>query len=62
MMTNTAADTAIDKPIRVYPLLKHTGLIPEDDWTGVSDQKQRRRLQNRLNQRITRELNAAGST
>jgi hypothetical protein len=60
-MANSAADTATDKPIRVYPLLKHTGLSPEDGWTGVSDQKQRRRLQNRLNERIIRELNAVGS-
>ena len=27
---------------------------PEDDWTGVTDQKERRKLQNRLNQRAYR--------
>ncbi|KAH8680002.1 hypothetical protein BGZ60DRAFT_481645 [Tricladium varicosporioides] len=30
-------------------------LIPEDDWTGVSDQKDRRRRQNRINQRAHRQ-------
>jgi hypothetical protein len=28
---------------------------PEDDWTGKTDPKERKRLQDRINQRITRE-------
>jgi len=29
---------------------------PDEDWSGISDPKTRRRLQNRLNQRIRRKF------
>ncbi|KAL4966955.1 uncharacterized protein BDV14DRAFT_33846 [Aspergillus stella-maris] len=43
-----------DKRIRVQKLSERITTWPEDDWSGVSDPKQRRRLQNRLNQRVRR--------
>ncbi|KAF4635832.1 hypothetical protein G7Y89_g2270 [Cudoniella acicularis] len=30
--------------------------VPEDDWTGITSSKERRKLQNRLNQRIYRKI------
>lgn len=45
-----------DKRIYVQKLSERITAWPEDDWSGVSDPKQRRRLQNRLNQRVRRKL------
>ncbi|ODQ75957.1 hypothetical protein LIPSTDRAFT_91403, partial [Lipomyces starkeyi NRRL Y-11557] len=33
--------------------------VPEEDWTGITDAAERRKLQNRLNQRIYRRRRAA---
>jgi hypothetical protein len=38
--------------VRLEEMAQQTGLLkPEEDWTGVSDPKMRRRLQNRINYR-----------
>lgn len=45
-----------DEKIHVQKLSERITTWPEEDWSGVSDPKQRRRLQNRLNQRVRRKL------
>ncbi|KAL4782552.1 hypothetical protein BJX76DRAFT_358817 [Aspergillus varians] len=49
----TQAET-VDRRIYVGKLSERITAWPEEDWSGVSDPKQRRRLQNRLNQRARR--------
>ncbi|CAG9938636.1 unnamed protein product [Clonostachys rosea f. rosea IK726] len=54
--------------VRLEEMAQQTGLLkPEEDWTGVSDPKMRRRLQNRINYRAWKRrqnmrLYANGST
>ncbi|RAL03716.1 uncharacterized protein BO80DRAFT_422648 [Aspergillus ibericus CBS 121593] len=43
-----------DKRIRLQQFSERIAAWPEDDWSGISDSKQRRRLQNRVNQRARR--------
>lgn len=47
-----------DKKIHVQKLSERITAWPEDDWSGISDTKQRRRQQNRLNQRVRRKLHS----
>jgi hypothetical protein len=44
---------AINAPIAVEHMPQQIELqAPEDDWTGITDPKQRRKLQNRMHQRL----------
>jgi hypothetical protein len=40
--------------LRSFP--KHISVWPEDDWSGITDPKPRRRLQSRPNQRARRKF------
>ncbi|GAB1199539.1 hypothetical protein APSETT444_008889 [Aspergillus pseudonomiae] len=52
---NTGSETgALGKRICVRQFSERITAWPEEDWSGISDSKQRRRLQNRLNQRARR--------
>ncbi|KAE8133568.1 hypothetical protein BDV38DRAFT_257972 [Aspergillus pseudotamarii] len=51
--TGSEAGTA-SKKICVRQFSERITTWPEEDWSGISDSKQRRRLQNRLNQRARR--------
>ncbi|KAB8263307.1 hypothetical protein BDV32DRAFT_119166 [Aspergillus pseudonomiae] len=52
---NTGSETgALGKRICVRQFSERIATWPEEDWSGISDSKQRRRLQNRLNQRARR--------
>lgn len=44
------AHLSSDLALRQMPQQQHIW-TPEDDWTGLINQRHRRRLQNRLNQR-----------
>lgn len=41
--------------IPVEPMMQQAAVrVPEDDWTGITNTAERRRLQNRLNSRLYR--------
>ncbi|OGM51063.1 hypothetical protein ABOM_000290 [Aspergillus bombycis] len=52
---------ALGKRICVRQFSERITAWPEEDWSGISDSKQRRRLQNRLNQRARRLRNKLDS-
>lgn len=51
-----------DKEIIVQPFSQRINAWPDDDWSGIGDSKQRRRLQNRVNQRAKRKSSPRQST
>lgn len=46
------------KRIALRPFSERLSAWPEEDWSGITDPKTRRRLQNRLNQRARRKYNS----
>lgn len=54
IMTNSdASDDGVQEPS-----IMHTWIRDEQDWSGISDTKARRRIQNRRNQRVYRMMSA----
>ena len=45
-----------EKQIILQPFSQRLNAWPHDDWSGIADSSQRRKLQNRVNQRARRKL------
>ncbi|PWY66366.1 hypothetical protein BO94DRAFT_591181 [Aspergillus sclerotioniger CBS 115572] len=54
LSTSDSRAEPVGKRIRLRQLSERIAAWPEDDWSGISDPKMRRRLQNRLNQKARR--------
>jgi hypothetical protein len=59
LQPDSRAESA-EKRIHLQHFSEQITVWPEDDWSGISDPKQRRRLQIRLNQRVLREFHYLG--
>ena len=56
IMNHNAEIVQPEKQIVVQSFSQRLNAWPNDDWTGIADSSQRRKLQNRVNQRVRRKL------